>query len=48
MVSHISFVDDSLLFARANESEAQIPIDILHNYKVASGQVVSLGKSEVS
>jgi len=40
------FADDSLLFARANESEAKTIINILQ--EVALGQMVNLDKSKVS
>lgn len=42
------FADDSLLFTRASESEAEAIIDILNSYEAASGQKINLEKSEVS
>ncbi|XP_024641304.1 uncharacterized protein [Medicago truncatula] len=40
--------DDSLLFSRANQKEADTIKHVLHSYQIASGQTVSLEKSEVS
>jgi hypothetical protein len=37
-----------LLFARANIAEAEVILNILAEYQIASGQVVNLDKSEVS
>ena len=36
------------MFVRADESEAQVLLDILHSDEVAWGQVVNLDESEVS
>lgn len=47
-ISHMFFVDDSLLFTRANSSEADIFLNILSTYQRASGQMVNMDKSEVS
>jgi hypothetical protein len=47
-ISHLLFADDSLLFARASVTEAETIMQVLQNYQQASGQLVSLDKSEVS
>jgi hypothetical protein len=47
-ISHLFFADDSLLLARANQSEARNILKILEKYQQASGQVVNLDKSEAS
>ncbi|GAU39667.1 hypothetical protein TSUD_60340 [Trifolium subterraneum] len=47
-ITHLMFVDDSLLFARANQNEANTIIQVLNKYQLASGQLVSFEKSEVS
>jgi len=47
-ISHIFFADDSLLFARANPSEADCIMETLSKYQATSGQLVNLEKSEAS
>jgi len=47
-ITHILFADDSLLFARANQEEANTIIQVLNKYQLASSQLVSYDKSEVS
>ncbi|XP_045789329.1 uncharacterized protein LOC123884299 [Trifolium pratense] len=47
-ISHLLFADDSLLFARASSTEADVILSVLAEYQQASGQVVNLDKSEVS
>ncbi|XP_058783870.1 uncharacterized protein LOC131658613 [Vicia villosa] len=48
VISHLFFADDSLLFLRANEEEADIILQLLQTYQQASGQVVNIEKYEVS
>lgn len=38
LISHLFFADDSLVFARANISEAQAILDILKKYEALSGK----------
>lgn len=38
VVSHLFFADDTILFIRANEKEANAVKQILQNYETASGQ----------
>ncbi|XP_021861830.1 uncharacterized protein [Spinacia oleracea] len=47
-LSHLFFVDDSLVFTRANDIEAEDILDILESYELASGQKINLEKLEVS
>jgi hypothetical protein len=47
-ITHLLFADDSLFFARANIQEIEILTQVLTKYQEASGQLVSLDKSEVS
>jgi hypothetical protein len=47
-ISHLFFADDSLLFTRANQKEAEFIMEILSTYQKASRQMVNLDKSEVS
>jgi len=47
-ISHLFFADDSLIFARANVTEAQHILEVLHLYEQGSGQIVNLDKCEVS
>ncbi|XP_024630544.1 uncharacterized protein [Medicago truncatula] len=45
--SHLLFAEDCFLFFRAEEKEAQVMKNIFHKYEIASGQAISLSKSEV-
>ncbi|XP_074306671.1 uncharacterized protein LOC141641928 [Silene latifolia] len=47
-ISHLFFADDSILFVRATEGEANTVNSILRKYEEASGQLVSLDKTTVS
>lgn len=46
--SHLFFADESILFGRAREEEIRVIRDILGLYSEASGQRISLEKSEVA
>jgi hypothetical protein len=46
-VTHLLFADDSLLFFRANEAEANKIKSIITTYQQASGQLVNYNKSEI-
>ncbi|XP_055961032.1 uncharacterized protein LOC130015273 [Mercurialis annua] len=48
LVSHLFFVDNSLLFARAYAEECYKIVELLKVYEKASGQVVNLDKSTLS
>ncbi|XP_074315430.1 uncharacterized protein LOC141651628 [Silene latifolia] len=48
IVSHLFFADDSIIFAKANESQARVVLDVLNQYEAASGQLVSKEKTNVS
>lgn len=47
-VSHLFFVDDSILFARANLLECSKIVDIISTYERASRQKVNLSKTEAA
>lgn len=47
-ISHLFFADDSLLFTRANEGEAEKSLEILSTYEAALGQRLNMEKSEVT
>ena len=47
IISHLLFADDNFLFFRAEEREAFVMKNILETYEKASGQAISLPKSEV-
>ena len=47
MVSHLFFVDDSLLFCKASTQECQNLMAILDLYEAASGQKVNVDKSSI-
>jgi exonuclease III len=46
-ITHLLFADDSLLFCRANEAEANQIKSIINTYQLASGQLVNYNKSEI-
>ena len=46
-ISHLLFVDDSLLFCQATQDEVQEVVDILQLYAKASGQLINLVKSSI-
>jgi len=46
-VSHLLFADDCFLFFKANEEHAHVMKNILSTYELASGQAISLPKSEI-
>lgn len=48
LISHLSFVGDSIIFARANGEEAKHLAEILKTYEAFSGQRINLEKSELS
>ena len=43
-ISHLFFVDDTLLFCKAELKEVQTIQNILQKYELASGQKINLGK----
>jgi hypothetical protein len=47
IISHLLFADDCFLFFRASEEEAHKMKSILNMYEAASGQAISLPKSEI-
>ncbi|KAM6556085.1 hypothetical protein CsatB_003104 [Cannabis sativa] len=47
MVSQILIADDSYVFCKANENEAQNVLRLLHSYELASGQQVNFAQSSV-
>ncbi|CAI8606584.1 unnamed protein product [Vicia faba] len=47
-ISHLFFVDDSILFSRASVKEVEKLLEVLTTYLKASSQVVNLEKSEAS
>ncbi|PNY14016.1 ribonuclease H [Trifolium pratense] len=46
-ISHLFFVDDSLMFCRATTKEMSTIHNIIQTYQNASGQLVNLSKSEI-
>lgn len=46
-ISHLFFVDDSLLFYRANQSQWSAMTDILQLYEGASGQEMNANKTSI-
>lgn len=47
-ISHLLFVDDSFFFFQANVEECSTVKRILHEYEMASKQVVNFLKSSIS
>ncbi|CAI8588632.1 unnamed protein product [Vicia faba] len=48
IISHLLFADYSFLFARADQREADVILNALRAYQRGLGQLVNIGKSEVS
>ena len=46
-ISHLLFVDDSLLFCRANQEEVQVVTEVLQTYADALGQCINFEKSSI-
>jgi len=46
-VSHLLFADDCFLFFKADEMQVNVMKNILSTYELASGQAISLPKSEI-
>jgi len=46
-ISHLLFTDDCFLFFKIDDNKVQVMKNILHTYELASGQAISLPKSEV-
>lgn len=47
-ISHLFFVDDSIVFFQANIQEAERMMQILTEYEQTSGPKINLDKSELS
>lgn len=48
IISHLFFMDDNVLFARANSREVEVVMNVLKRYQESSGKIVNLEKTEVS
>lgn len=46
-VSHLFFVDDSLLFCRANDHDCQAILEVLEKYEQALGQRINQDKTRI-
>jgi hypothetical protein len=46
-ISHLLFVDDSLLFFEGTTQQAGVVKSILDRYEKSTGQLVSLGKCSI-
>ncbi|OMO86337.1 reverse transcriptase [Corchorus capsularis] len=46
-ISHLFFVDDSILFLRASLRECDVVLDLLRQFSLASGQQVNVDKSAI-
>lgn len=47
LVTHLHFADDGFLFFKATENQAHVMQSILATYEAASGQAISIPKSEI-
>lgn len=45
IISHLFFIDDSLIFARANETEVDSILEIMEKYQSVLGKMVNFDKS---
>lgn len=48
IVSHLFFADDTILFTRATNEEADEVKRIIEQYEAASGQRINLDKTEIT
>ncbi|KAL3518254.1 hypothetical protein ACH5RR_020843 [Cinchona calisaya] len=46
-ISHLFYADDSLIFCRASNEEANKVMEIIHYYEATSGQLVNFQKSSI-
>lgn len=46
-ISHLFFVDDSILFTEASQAGSRDIVEILHKYEKASGQLINVKKSNI-
>ena len=46
-ITHLFFTDDSVVFCKANEKEAEEVINVLEEYGKVFGQIINLGKSSI-
>ena len=46
-ITHLFFVDDSMVFCKENEMEAGYVIKILEDYGKVSGQIINMEKSSI-
>lgn len=43
-ISHLMFADDTLLFFKANNDQARVTKEVLHDYALGTGQLINLAK----
>lgn len=47
-VNHLLFADDTMFFLKSDEQSCSTLADILHQYKIASGQTINTNKSAIT
>lgn len=47
-INHLLFADDTMFFLNTDEDSCTTLLDILHKYRISSGQLINASKSSIS